>query len=116
MYEAIVRDIATKEAKMLDKPLKINITAVFDVPKSYSKKRKKACLEGLEYPTKKPDKDNIEKVVLDGLNPLFKTNKATHKREVVVPGFYQDDKQVVAGFTNKIYGEEPRVIVEVEEL
>lgn len=115
-YEAQVRYIATKQAQMLEGPLKVDITAIFEVPKSYSKKRKKACLEGQEYPTKKPDKDNIEKVILDGLNPLTKLNKAKHKREMVLPGFYKDDKQAVDGVTKKIYGDKPCVIVEVKEL
>lgn len=115
-YEAYVREIANEQASMIEKPLKVNITAFFEIPKSYSKKRKAACLLGLEKPTKKPDKDNIEKVVLDGMNPLFKRNKKTHKKEMIVPGFYKDDKQVVDGFTKKVYGSETYVLVEVEEM
>lgn len=115
-YEAYVRNIANKQASMIDKPLRVDITAYFEIPKSFSKKRRQACLAGLEKPTKKPDKDNIEKVILDGMNPLFKTNKATHKKEMVVPGFYQDDKQVIDGFTRKLYGSKACVLVEVEEM
>lgn len=113
-YEAYIREIATKLTRMYPGPVKVDITAVFEVPKSYSKKRRQACLEGKEMPTKKPDKDNIEKIVLDGLNPLYRLNKRTHKKELVKEGLYLDDKQVVAGETKKIYGEEPRVEVVIQ--
>ena len=40
------------------------------IPKSYSKKRRKACAEGLEKPMRKPDLDNVAKIVLDSLNGI----------------------------------------------
>lgn len=40
------------------------------IPKYYSKKRVQAIREGLEKPTKKPDVDNIAKIVLDSLNKI----------------------------------------------
>lgn len=39
----------------LSEPLRVEIKAYFGIPKSYSKKRKHACLEGDELPAKKPD-------------------------------------------------------------
>lgn len=60
-YEAQVRQVAKNLDEMLNGPVKITITAIFGVPKSYSKKRREACLSGKEYPMKKPDVDNIEK-------------------------------------------------------
>ena len=86
--------------KPLTKPVKISIRAVFGVPKSYSKARTKACLEGREWPTKKPDTDNIEKGIYDALNGLA----------------YEDDKQIVMTSTVKVYGPEARVEVIIEEL
>lgn len=115
-YEKRVREASTKQGKMIEGPLKVDIKAYFEVPKSYTKKRRATCLAGLEYPTKKPDKDNIEKIVLDGMNPVYKLNKATHKRELKADGFYLDDKQVVNGTTIKLYGEPARVEVTVTEL
>lgn len=115
-YEAMVRFISIQHAKMLTRPLRVDITAYFPIPKDYSKARKKKCLSGQEVPTKKPDKDNIEKIILDGLNPLFKINKFTHHREMWVPGFYKDDSQVIAGETRKAYGETARVEITVTEL
>lgn len=114
-YEAQVRYLATKDVQMYDKPVKVTITAFFPVPKTYSKKRTKDCLEGRELPTKKPDIDNIEKIILDGMNPKYKVNKALHKAVLVQPGVYQDDSQVVSVEKEKIYGEEARVEVTVED-
>ena len=86
--------------KPLTKPVKITIRAVFGVPKSYSKARTKSCLEGLEWPTKKPDADNIEKGVYDALNGLA----------------YEDDKQIVQASVYKVYGAEAKVVVSIEEI
>ena len=59
------------------------------IPSSYSKTRQKACIEGFERPTKKPDIDNIVKAVLDGMNGIV----------------YLDDKQVVDLHLTKVYSE-----------
>lgn len=91
-YELKVREVTKAIDDVLEGPIKVTITAVFGVPKSYSKKRREACLSGKEYPMKKPDIDNIEKIVLDGLNPVMKTNKATHHKEMLQKGLYKDDK------------------------
>lgn len=111
MYENLVRNIATQHAQMIEGPLKVDIKAYFPVPKSYTKKRREACLAGIEYPTKKPDKDNIEKIILDGMNPTNTKNVNYYTK-----GFYRDDCQVVAGSTSKLYSTTPRVEVVVTEL
>ena len=69
--------------------VEMTVRAVFEVPKSYSKKRRKWCLEGYEKPTVKPDVDNIAKVVCDALNGLA----------------YVDDKQIIKLTVTKEYGE-----------
>ena len=52
-------------------PLEMEIEAVYAVPKSYTKKRTEKCIKGLELPTKKPDADNIIKVIADALNKIM---------------------------------------------
>ena len=76
-------------------PVVVEITAFFDVPKSASKKRKAGMIGGEIMPTKKPDIDNIAKVILDAMNGLV----------------YHDDTQVIGLTVNKLYGEEPGVMV-----
>ena len=76
-----------------DKPVEIWITAVF--PKAKTSKK--------EYPTIKPDIDNIQKAVFDGLNGIV----------------YSDDKQIISAVAHKTFckldGEEPRLLVTVME-
>ena len=101
-YENLVKlyyKINTHGAK-LNGEIKASIVAVFPVPKSDSKKKRAQKLEGTIRPTVKPDCDNIAKIVLDALNHIA----------------YDDDSQVVSLELQKIYGEEPKTIVTLEEL
>lgn len=79
-------------------PLQAKMTLAFGVPKSYSKKKTAACLNGEIAYTHKPDADNVVKSVLDALSDAF------------------DDSQVVKIYVEKIYAEEPYVEVEIDEL
>jgi len=81
------------------KPFKAKIIAVFEPPKKISKKKKEELLFQVNY-TKKPDADNIAKAILDALNGLA----------------YKDDSQVSALLVLKDYGEENKIIVELEEI
>lgn len=82
---------------------------------SYTKKRRINCLAGLELPTKKPDIDNIAKIVMDGMNPKTRRNKQLHKLVKVMRGVYQDDQQVTYLTVKKRYAERARVEVRVKE-
>ena len=78
----------------------VSVSAFFPVPKSYSKKKREDCLERRLRPDKKPDMDNILKVVLDALNRVS----------------YVDDKQVVELIGRKYYTESEGFLwVSVEE-
>lgn len=118
-YEALVRYCAVsarqkEKVRPISADMSLDIKAYFKIPKSYSKKRKDRCLKGDERPSKKPDSDNIAKIILDGLNPKMRLNHATHKAENVQEGLYRDDKQVVSLHVEKWYGEEPKVEIMAE--
>lgn len=81
------------------KPFKAKITAIFEPAKSLSKKKKEELLYKVDY-TKKPDADNIAKIILDSLNGLA----------------YKDDSQVSALLVLKDYGKENKILVELEEI
>ena len=81
-------------------PLKMKITAIHGIVKSATKKDRAKMLSGELLPTKKPDADNITKIICDALNGIA----------------YKDDTQVVDLEVKKIYGEVEKVIVEIEEL
>ncbi|HHD2713896.1 RusA family crossover junction endodeoxyribonuclease [Clostridium perfringens] len=66
------------------------IVAYYKIPKSYSKKRVQAIRDGLEKPIKKPDADNIAKIILDSLNGIA----------------YKDDSQIIELSVIKRYTEE----------
>jgi Holliday junction resolvase RusA-like endonuclease len=62
--------------------------------------RQKACIEGTERPTKKPDIDNIVKAILDGMNGIV----------------YVDDKQVVDLNLTKVYSATEGIDIMVMEI
>lgn len=102
-YETFVRYTFINEFPNftpMENAVKAKITAYFEVPKSYSKKKKKECLTNLDY-IHKPDVDNISKIILDALNGLA----------------YHDDNQVscLLVFKNYTDGQE-KVVVELEEI
>ena len=87
--------------KHLEGPIRARVIAYYKVPKSYTKKRVQAIREGLEQPTKKPDADNIAKIILDSLNKIA----------------FDDDSQVVELTVIKRWTEEiERVEFELEEI
>lgn len=87
-----------------DAQLYVEITAYFSVPKRDSKKMAACKHAGIIRPTKKPDCDNITKIVLDSLNKIA----------------YSDDAQVVGCDTEKYYvrseSESARVEVTIYEI
>ena len=59
-----------QDGKFIDGPVRARIEVYYKIPKSYSKKRVQAIRDGLEMPLKKPDSDNIAKIVLVSLNKI----------------------------------------------
>lgn len=59
-----------QDGRYLEGAINARIIAYYKIPKSYSKKRVQGILEGLELPIKKPDADNIAKIILDSLNGI----------------------------------------------
>lgn len=102
-YEGMFRNAAERQMRgrsPTSGPVIVHLVAVFEVPGSYSKKRKLDCLEMREFPAKAPDLDNILKAGTDAFNKII----------------YADDKQIISQSATKIYGERPRVDVVVTEL
>lgn len=83
-----------------DAMLDVRIFAYYSIPKSVSKKKRKAMLEKKVRPTKKPDFDNIGKVICDSLNGIA----------------YRDDAQIVDSMVRKFYSDTPRVVVSISNI
>lgn len=80
-----------------DSMLDIRIFAYYGIPNSTPKKKRQGMVEGKIRPTKKPDFDNIAKIICDSLNGIA----------------YKDDKMIVDGMFRKYYSEDPRVEVKI---
>lgn len=77
----------------LDGPMAMTIIAYMSIPASASAKARVAMLAQEIWPTKKPDADNVFKLVADALNHLA----------------YMDDKQIVTAHFHKVYSDRPRL-------
>ena len=93
-YQQIVGEVK------LEGEISAEIVGVFPIPKSVSKKKRQMMINGEILHTKKIDCDNLAKIILDSLNGVA----------------YDDDKQVVRLYVEKIYGEQPRVEVTLQEV
>ncbi len=98
-YESLVRLAYGGSGTIFPKgvPVRVKITAYFGIPKSASKKRRAMMIAGDIAPTKKPDFDNIQKIICDALNGVA----------------YHDDSQIVKADIEKVYSTTPRVEVTV---
>ena len=83
----------------LENRLAVKIIATFKVPKTTTKKDREQIEKGLISPTKNPDIDNIVKIILDALNQMA----------------FKDDTQITKLEVEKVYGEEKKVYVAIEE-
>lgn len=87
--------------RQLEGSIRATIIAYYKIPKSYSKTKRLDCTLEILRPTKKPDADNIAKIILDSLNGIA----------------YDDDSQVVDLRVIKKFTEESeRVEIELHEV
>ena len=103
-YERQIRQAYTRQCGQTfpeDAALRVKIVAWFSVPASDSKSRRDMKLKHKILPTKKPDWDNVGKVICDALGHGLA---------------YKDDSQIVDGRVIKVYGEVPKVTVTIEEI
>ncbi len=107
-YENLINYTFTQkypDFKPFEGEIKVKITAIFEVPKSYSKKKREMLLpdefseHGMGYKGK-VDIDNICKSVLDALNGIA----------------YKDDSQITCLLAFKEYGIQAKTIIEIEEI
>lgn len=97
---AAMQAMAAEKAEPFKGAVSLICSFVMPVPKSYSKKRTADCLDGREWPAKRPDLDNCLKAIKDGCNGVI----------------WADDCQVVDVRACKAYGASPFVAVEVRPI
>lgn len=100
-YEtAIKNSFRCKCSYLSKKALRIKILAYFSVPNSTPKSKKEKMLLNQVSCTKKPDFDNIAKIVCDALNNVA----------------YHDDAQIAESIVMKRWGGQDKLVVMLEEI
>ena len=99
IYENLIKTEYRSQCNGLQFPdqaqLDMRVMAFYQMPASVSKKKRQQMLDQKIRPTKKPDADNILKVVADSLNQIA----------------YRDDAQIVDTQVRKFYSDRPRIEV-----
>lgn len=80
--------------------VKLKLDLYYSIAKSDSKKKRLMKLNNELRPNKKPDADNVIKLVADALNEIA----------------YKDDTQIIEIVCRKFYSEIPRIEVTLEDL
>ena len=78
--------------------IRVKVTCYYQIPKSATKAATAAMQAGTILPSRKPDIDNVLKVVLDALNGVA----------------YKDDSRVVGVEAEKIYSITPKLVIEMK--
>lgn len=99
-YVSSVARLAMGNRPPSDRPIAMRVFIMLPVPESWPRKKREAAFAGMLLAAAKPDADNVEKALNDGMNKIV----------------YADDKQIVRKFVSKEYGERPGLIVELYEL
>jgi Holliday junction resolvase RusA-like endonuclease len=101
-YEYLVEQyflLKYPQFKPFEGRLSVNIIATFNIPKSTKKCEVEKMLQNQISPTKKPDIDNIVKIILDAMNKFA----------------FKDDTQITKLSVEKQYGEEEKIQIQIEE-
>ena len=59
-----------QDGRYLEGSVRAIIVVYHQIPKSYTKGKRLACKNNITLPCKKPDTDNIAKIILDSLNGI----------------------------------------------
>lgn len=99
-YKKHVAQVAERYAleELIDSPIKLTVDAYIEIPKSYTKKKRKQIEDGELLHIKKPDIDNMLKSITDGITGVLWT----------------DDNLIVELIGRKHYSENPRAEIIIE--
>ena len=101
MYEDYTKLLYRSQIKhYFEGYVRLTVKAFYKIAKSDSKKIKEQKKANILRPSKKPDIDNVVKLIADSLNDIA----------------YKDDTQIVEIVAKKFYSENPRVEVTIESI
>lgn len=101
-YETYIKElfaIKYPDFRPVECVLKMTLQAWLMIPASVSKKKSKLMQDLALKPGKRPDMDNVLKVVMDALEKLA----------------YKNDSQIVEAHLYKFYAEKPRLDIRISE-
>lgn len=90
--------------KHLNGAIRARIEVYYKIPKSYTKRRVQAIRDGLEMPVKKPDSDNIAKIVLDSLNKIAFDDDAQVVELTVLKRWTEENERIEFELEGMRYG------------
>lgn len=90
--------LAMHGRKPIEGPVKVDMLALFEIPKSWPARKKTDALNGVVRPTGKPDIDNLLKTAADALNGIV----------------WVDDAQIVIASISKRYSDKAMLRIMVE--
>lgn len=99
-YESLVGYSAAQAMAgqgLIEAPVFVTMDIRVQIPASWSRKKQEAARHGAHWPATKPDIDNVEKAIFDGMNGVV----------------WKDDVQVVKVTKQKRYSDQPGVEVYV---
>ncbi|HBF7766709.1 TPA: RusA family crossover junction endodeoxyribonuclease [Clostridioides difficile] len=100
-YEDYIKYLYQSKVKYYFKGyIKMTLRCYYSIAKSNSKKVKEQKRNNVLRPSKKPDIDNVVKIIADALNEIA----------------YKDDTQIVEVVASKYYSDRPRVEVILEDI
>ncbi|MCC0689980.1 MULTISPECIES: RusA family crossover junction endodeoxyribonuclease [unclassified Clostridioides] len=100
-YEDLIKWLYQSKVKhYFEGYIKMTLRCYYSIAKSNSKKVKEQKRNNVLRPSKKPDIDNVIKIMADALNEIA----------------YKDDTQIVEVVASKYYSDKPRVEVVLEDI
>ena len=84
-----------------NEPIRMDIEVQFEIPESWSIRRRQRALRGEERPAKKPDLSNCIKQIEDAFNGII----------------FRDDALIVEyGRARKVYSDQPKIVVTIQPI
>jgi len=99
-YHLVYSETLKQKQKLKERlsgALELKLMFYLPIPKSLSKKKRGMLM----YVSKRPDVDNLAKAVMDAINNV---------------GIWEDDSQISVLRVSKIYSDEPRCIITINQL
>jgi len=93
-------DAPHEPVPMFDEPVTLEVLAEFQIPASWSAKKRGRAVRGEIRPGVRPDYDNIAKQIGDALNGVV----------------FRDDALIVDAHIRKIYGLQPKLVIQVSPI